>query len=174
VLSNGLRTLLPLFTPLVVAWAALQRWRAMRRGDALSAEQMQIATAVGVAQPERIRLWLVPRVPIPGGEFIDGIAARLGLPGSQVDGLTLGHAVFVRRDALTLPLLAHEFRHVQQCEIAGSMGVFLATYVRQVARHGYRDAPLECDARAAAASAALPTSPPTAPSGDRSGPSPRD
>ena len=78
------------------------------------------------------------------------IARRFGLPGPDVDGLTLGHAVFIRRSALATELLAHECRHVQQCEAAGSLHRFLRAYLRQVARHGYRDAPFEVDARAAA------------------------
>jgi len=145
-----LRALLPIFTPVVVLWALLQRWRALRRGSPLSADQLRIAAAAGVAHPERIRLWVMPRVPIPGGEWSDRVAARLGLPGSNVDGLTLGHAIFIRRGVVSPLLLAHECRHVHQCEIAGSLGAFLAAYMREVARHGYHAAPMEVDAREAA------------------------
>jgi len=144
------RALLPLSTPLVAAWAAWQSARGMRRGAPLSATQARLAAAVGVAQPERIRLVLVEHVPIPAGRWIDRIARRFGLPGADVDGLTLGHAIFIRDGALTPELLAHECRHVQQCEASGSLHAFLAIYLRQVARHGYRDAPFEADAREAA------------------------
>ena len=116
----------------------------------LSEPQRRVAAAVGVAQPERIRLALVERVPLPGGRWVERIAQGMGLPGPDVDGLTLGHAIFIRDAALSTQLLAHECRHVQQCEAAGSLPAFLAQYLRQVARHGYRDAPFEADARDAA------------------------
>ncbi|HEX6707591.1 MAG TPA: hypothetical protein VF169_22725 [Albitalea sp.] len=144
------RSLLPLTLPVVGAWAAWQRSRGLRRGTGLSAAQQRVAAAVGVAQPQRIRLVLAPRVPIPGGRWLDGIARAMDLPGPDVDGLTLGHVIFIRDSALTARLLAHECRHVQQCEAAGSLHAFLAQYLRQVARHGYHDAPFEADARDAA------------------------
>ena len=40
--------------------------------------------------------------------------------------------------------------HEITVEAAGSLHAFLAAYLRQVARHGYRHAPFEVDARAAA------------------------
>jgi hypothetical protein len=73
------------------------------------------------------------------------------LPAASVDGLALGHAIFIRSDAMTPQLLAHECRHVHQCELAGSLPAFLAGYLREVAHFGYADAPLEADARRAAA-----------------------
>jgi len=97
-----------------------------------------------------VRLQVVDRVPIPGGALVARVAHRFGLPGPDVDGLTLGHAIFIRRGALSQELLAHECRHVQQCEAVGSLHSFLGAYLRQVARHGYRDAPFEVDARNAA------------------------
>ena len=58
------RAILPVFTPLVAAWASWQRRRAMRSGVPLDTEQLQIAAAVGVREPHRIRLLLDKRVPI--------------------------------------------------------------------------------------------------------------
>jgi hypothetical protein len=142
--------LLPVFTPLVTAWAVWQRRRALQRGVPLTPRQRQVAAAVGVAHPERIRLRLVERVPIPAGRMVRRIAGRLALPSPDVDGLALGYALYIRDAALSMPLLAHECRHVQQCEAAGSLGSFLSAYLRQVAQHGYHDAPFEADARAAA------------------------
>jgi hypothetical protein len=45
-------------------------------------------------------------------------------------------------------LLRHEFRHVHQYEMAGSIIAFLPVYLGQIVQFGYRDAPLEVDARA--------------------------
>lgn len=146
----AVRTLLPLFTPLVDTWAAWQRARVLRSGRPLTPTQRRIASAVGVAEPGRIRLQLVERVPIPGGAWAASLSHRFGFAGPDVDGLTLGEAIYIRHAALSDDLLAHECRHVQQFEAAGSLHAFLAAYLRQVARHGYRHAPFEVDARAAA------------------------
>ncbi|HEY0858196.1 MAG TPA: hypothetical protein VGE16_14115 [Albitalea sp.] len=143
--------LLPLATPVVAAWARWQNRRILRDGEPLTPEQMQIASVVGVVHPERVRVLRVGRIPFPGGRPIDRLARRMGLPGLDVDGLTLGHGIFMRRGAATLRLLAHECRHVAQFEAAGSLRAFLADYLRQVSRHGYADAPYEVDARRAAA-----------------------
>jgi hypothetical protein len=144
------RRLLPLATPMVHAWAAWQAARGSRRGRPLSQAEREVAMAVGVREPGRVRLLLVDRVPIPGTEWLARLARRLGLPGLDVDGLTLGSTIFIRRGALSLALLAHECRHVRQYEEAGSLGRFLRRYLQQVARHGYHDAPMEADAREAA------------------------
>jgi hypothetical protein len=63
-------------------------------------------------------------------------------------GLTLGYAVLVCRDHEARPrVLSHEFRHVHQYEVAGSIAAFLPGYLQQIVAHGYANAPLEIDAR---------------------------
>ena len=160
------RRLVPLVHPLAWAWAAWRRARALRRGVALLPHEADIARRVGVRSPQRIRVVRFERSPFPFARLADRAAGVLGLPATRVDGLALGHAVFIERDAQSLRLLAHECRHVQQCEAAGGLGRFLWQYLRQMARHGYAAAPLEVDAR----EAALRAVPPDAPG---SGPGPR-
>lgn len=87
-------------------------------------------------------------MPFPLARLLDWLACRVGLPGpATTQGLTLGYTVFLRQDvAHSAALLAHECRHVHQCELAGSMGAFLRQYLREVAAHGYHGAPMEVDA----------------------------
>ena len=71
-----------------------------------------------------------------------------GLLGPNMVGLTLGYAVLVCRGHEATPrLLSHEFRHVHQYEIAGSIAAFLPGYLHQIVAYGYANAPLEIDAR---------------------------
>ncbi len=64
-------------------------------------------------------------------------------------GLTLGDAVFICVGHEMNPrLLRHELRHVYQYEQAGSISAFLPLYLGQIVQFGYRNAPLEQDARA--------------------------
>ena len=129
----------PLALPVVLAWAALHRRRVLRAGRPLTAEECQLACAVGVARPEQVGVLQRPRGPWPLRWF-----------GRRVDAVTVGHGVHAFGAALTPGLLAHELRHVQQVEAAGSLARFLFDYLQQVARHGYWRAPLEVDAREAA------------------------
>lgn len=148
-----MRRLIPLSTPLVLAWALWHARRLRRTGRPLSADEQAIALAVGVRDPARVRVMQVERMPLPAARLLERLAYATGLPPPRgIDGMTLGHGIYLRGGRRQSPrLLAHELRHVQQCERAGSMAAFLARYLWQVARHGYRDAPFEADARRAAA-----------------------
>jgi len=143
-----LRALLPLAAPLAAAWVRWHERRILARGEPLAPDEAAIARAAGVREPQRIRVLRVERVPIPAVPALAWLARRAGLPGPEVDGITLGHGIYlctqVRAPAR---LLAHECRHVFQYEQAGSVGAFIAAYLREVAAFGYRDAPLEADAR---------------------------
>ncbi|MBY4870002.1 hypothetical protein DIE14_29950 [Burkholderia sp. Bp9017] len=142
-----LADILPSALPDAVAWAAAQAAHGLARGVPLTPAQADDARAVGVAQPERIRIVVADRLPFPDTPALGAIARDTGLLSPGTIGLTLGHAVFVLRGQETRRLLAHEFRHVHQYEAAGSIGAFLARYLHEIATVGYHDAPLEVDAR---------------------------
>jgi hypothetical protein len=130
----------PLAVPVALWWARRREARILHAGRPLTDDEALIARAVGVVHPERVRLLQLPRWPRPIGWFSRDVTA-----------MALGHAICcVGAEAMTPLLLAHELRHVQQVEAAGSLRHFLADYLRQVARHGYWQAPLEVDARQAA------------------------
>jgi hypothetical protein len=149
-MRRAIALILPLTWPLVALWARRHEARILRRGAPLGAAGLAIARSVGVVQPERIRILRVRRVPIPCARLLAALARRAGLPGPDVDGMTLGHGIYLR-GAHDARLLAHECRHVAQAEAAGSTAAFIAVYLREVARHGYHAAPMEVDARRAAA-----------------------
>lgn len=63
--------------------------------------------------------------------------------------MTLGHTIHVRSESpLSASTMRHELVHVRQFERYGFVG-FLVRYLWQCARYGYRNAPLEVEARAA-------------------------
>ncbi|KAB0642508.1 hypothetical protein [Burkholderia latens] len=142
-----LAEILPSALPDAVAWAGAQAAHGLASGVPLTPAQADDARAVGVAQPERIRVVIVDRLPFPDTPALGAIARDTGLLSPGTIGLTLGHAVFVLRGHDTRRLLTHEFRHVHQYEAAGSIGAFLARYLHEIATVGYHDAPLEADAR---------------------------
>ncbi|RQS67489.1 hypothetical protein DID96_21745 [Burkholderia sp. Bp8963] len=142
-----LAEILPAALPAAVAWAEAQAARGQALGAPLTPGQADDARAVGVAQPERIRIVTTAVLPFPDTPSLAAIARDTGLLSPGTIGLTLGHAVFVVEEHVTRRLLTHEFRHVHQYEAAGSIGAFLARYLHEIATFGYVDAPLEADAR---------------------------
>ncbi len=138
---------LPGLIPAAVAWAESASAAALERGRPLREREMDIARAVGVRSPERVRLAVVQRFPFPDEPSLRRAAMATGMLGPDTAGLTLGHAVLIAPTEYCDRLLAHEFRHVFQDEEAGSIAAFLPEYLRQVVAHGYADAPYEMDAR---------------------------
>lgn len=163
-LNPAMKRLLPLLIPCVLSWAWWHAARLRRTGRPLSPAEREVALAVGVDDPARVRLKFVDRMPLPAERLLSRLAHLTGLPQPRgIDGMTIGHGIYLRRArGESLALLAHELRHVHQYETAGSIAAFVATYLCQVARHGYRDAPFEVDARQLAAHALKVQSPMTA------------
>jgi len=143
----SLKTVLPALLPAAILWAERTAAEYATRGDPLNAVGCEMARRVGVSRPEEIRLLLVDEMPRPAHPMLHAAARAAGFLGRLTTGLTLGHTVLVRRGHDSTRLLSHEFRHVQQYEQAGSIAAFLRVYLEQVVMNGYRDAPLEVDAR---------------------------
>jgi hypothetical protein len=138
---------LPLLLPKAIAWAESQERRARRRGRLLSPGERALAVAVGVAEPERVRVLLVAGLPEPFDAALRAAGREAGLLGPGMTGMTLGHAVFLRPGPGFRRTLSHELRHVAQYEENGGIAGFLPAYLRQVLEFGYSSAPLEDDAR---------------------------
>jgi hypothetical protein len=133
-----------------IVWAERQASFVQANGNPLDTAGIVIARRVGVERPELIRVLPVDEMPLPDTHKLRQAAISLGLLGQGTIGLTLGYSIFVGPDALTESLLAHECRHVYQFEQAGSLAAFITTYLEQIAMHGYRNAPMELDARMSA------------------------
>jgi hypothetical protein len=144
---------LPALFPHVVDWISCLEQQAHESGRALTPIEFNLAQHVGVALPEEVRILSVSRIPLPSHPRVKQLARRVGLLNADTGGLTAGYGVIVRPDcANNLRLLAHEFVHVTQYERLGREG-FLQEYIRQIAAHGYPNAPFEQEAEAKAITA---------------------
>jgi hypothetical protein len=140
---------LPLIAERTIEWAKAVEAKSLAGGATLTLEQQKLARSVGVRNPERIRLLVVDRIPLPDEPVLAKAAEGVGLSQSWAAGLTLGHAVIVRRGFERDPrLLSHEFRHVAQYETVGGIGPFLVSHLRSLVEVGYEKSPFEVDARA--------------------------
>ena len=143
-----LRNELPKLLPSAIAWAEDRARKAAAVGTPLTAPEQEIARAVGVAKPERVRVEMVgDSLPMPDDPVLRAAAVQAGLMGPGMVGLTLGYGIFICRGHKTRRLLSHELRHVHQYEQHGLIAGFLPIYLKQVIEVGYSDAPLERDAR---------------------------
>ena len=133
--------------PKAIAWVTEQSELIFRSGVPLNDEQTAIASSVGVAHPEKIRILEVDELPIPEDIELRQAIQTSGLLSPNMSGLTMGHGIYIRHGQATTRLLSHEFRHVYQYEQAGSITAFLSVYLQQVLTVGYQHAPLEIDAR---------------------------
>ena len=147
-MNFDLAAALPVLTPMAIAWAEERASEIAASGQPLTEEGLALARKVGVAAPEKVRLLLVSRLPLPTEPNLRHAALQTGLLGPNMVGLTLGHGIYICHGHNSARLLSHELRHVQQYEQAGSIANYLPQYLQQIVEFGYTGSPFEVDARA--------------------------
>jgi hypothetical protein len=146
--TSGLMDRMPNLLPLAVAWTRSMENSSMKQGKPLAEWQIADARDVGVRRPQNVRLVFVDSMPVPVDPVLAVAAVESGLLSSNTQGLTFGYAVYILRTRIgERRLLRHELWHVAQYERCGGIEPFLLEYLTQVLTIGYRDAPLEQDAR---------------------------
>jgi hypothetical protein len=137
----------PLLILQATRWAQAQQEIILQQGQPLNEFGVGLASKVGVAHPERIRILYVEELPAPVEEPIRSFAINGGLIGPNMIGMALGYGVFAVQSKADTRLFSHEFRHVAQYEKLGGIDEFIPTYMDQIFTYGYARAPLEEDAR---------------------------
>ena len=142
-------------TGCVTLWACGREKKILREGTPLTADQLALARAVGVAAPQRVRVLAVNAVPMPLPRWLRRVAERVGWLSPDIAGMTLGYGIVLRGDICAARcLLAHELAHVTQYERFGRLGLgrmggFMREYVRECVWPGYPHGPLEIEAQQA-------------------------
>ena len=147
-MSINLSEVIPRLLPKAIEWAEQRSSEVLSSGNPLDQQGIRLAKAVGVRQPQLIRVSVAPEPPLPDDPELATVALEIGLLGDGTVGLTLGYGIYVREGHESNRLLSHECRHVHQYEAAGSIRNFLPAYLEQIVQYGYYDAPYESDARA--------------------------
>ena len=136
--------------PLAAKWAAAVEQRILREGVPLSEQEMADAKAIGVREPERVRLLALARVPAPRNLTLKTAAAAIQFLTPATRGLALRYGIFVRTDCWgERALVAHELAHTAQYERLGGIRPFLRKYLRECLTIGYPGGPMEQEAIAA-------------------------
>jgi hypothetical protein len=132
---------------LAAEWAKTQEELILRNGARLSPAQIADARAVGIREPDQVRVLVVDQIPTPPDSLLQAASKEVALVPQAPSGLTLRYGVFIRRDCRQdRHLLVHELVHTSQYERLGGIGPFLSEYLSQCATVGYSDAPLEREA----------------------------
>ena len=138
---------LSLLLPLACEWAQKQESIILKNGLALDEQQLADAHALGVAQPEQVRLLKIDIIPLPEHPLLQMAAQETQLLSPFTAGLTLRYGIFVRSDRWgDRRLIAHELVHTTQYERLGGFGPFLQQYLLECVTIGYPEAPMEQEA----------------------------
>ncbi len=138
---------LPIALPLIVAWAKREQQFILRHGIPLDDQSTSDAIALGVKNPQNIRLLRVDRVPPPKDPLNLVIAKSTDFISDRISGMTLHYGIFVRSDCWNNRyLIAHECAHTAQYERLGGIRPFLNQYLRECLEVGYVNSPMEQEA----------------------------
>ena len=133
--------------PLAARWAEALESRILREGIPLVREELADAKALGVGEPERVRLLCLASVPTPDDLTLRAAAAAVQFLTPATRGLALRYGIFVRQDCWRdRRLVAHELVHTVQYERLGGIEPFLRQYLFECLTIGYPAAPMEQEA----------------------------
>lgn len=137
--------------PLAAKWVTEVEKRILREGVPLSEQGLADARAVGVREPERVRLLALPCVPIPTDLTLKTAVAAIQFLTPATRGLALRYGIFARSDCWgERRLVAHELVHTAQYERLGGIRPFLRQYLSECLTIGYPAGPMEQEAIATA------------------------
>lgn len=141
------RAIVNLLLPPAYRWIVQQEAAIRRRGRPLNAAEVDCARAIGLADPARVRILCVSRIPLPAGWLLKAVARFSRVVLAEPDALTAGRGIYVceGRDG-DRALMRHELVHVRQYERLGRR-VFLKQYIHDCIVDGYEGSPLEMEAR---------------------------
>ncbi|GAA5174758.1 hypothetical protein GCM10025771_05220 [Niveibacterium umoris] len=138
-------------TPVVAELLARTEAEVLAAGRPLSDAEREIARALGVAAPEKVRIEVRQRFPMPDDPRLVTVAREMGLifGTDEEAGRTQGHAILVKPGfAESRRVISHELVHVAQYERLGGVTPYAREYLIEMLALGYARAPLEQEAYA--------------------------
>ena len=118
------------FAPLAYQWAKRQEAYILEHGAPLASRQLADARRAGVQEPDRVRVLVVDRIPLPDDEELAEAARRAQIITDASRGVALGYGIIIRADSWqNRELLLHQLVHVAQCERCGGLESFVEEYL---------------------------------------------
>jgi hypothetical protein len=127
-----------------VAWIESVEKDFATAGRSLTPAEIQMATEIGVKEPERIRVVVAKTFPLPNAPPLRALLTSYGLGSRSEGGRTMGAVIFLKpKYQKDRSILAHEMVHVMQIERMSLQG-FVSRYLTEVEMVG-ASAPLEAE-----------------------------
>jgi hypothetical protein len=134
------------YFPKAVRWVTEMEKAILESGHRLSPARRKDAEAIGVRQPDDVRIIALDNIPLPSDPGLSQLATETGLITIRTVGMTFGHGILLKNGAVDRRLV-HELVHVMQYERFGGIEAFLKEYVQEVVFDlGYPHGPLEQEA----------------------------
>jgi len=134
--------------PRALAWYTAVEAELLRVGRPLTVTEAELAGRLGVRQPDKVRVVVLDRFPMPADPEVLAEARRHGLGSRAEGGRTQGYAIMLKPGLAEDPqVIAHELVHVAQHDRLGR-AAFLRRYLLEMEMMGYARSPLELEAYA--------------------------
>jgi len=135
------------FFPVAISWVLEQERFILENGVPLTDAQLADARLVGIAKPERIRLFRVEQIPLPAHPDLAEMKEAMKLTAPALPGLALRYGIYLRADHWgQRRFLVHELAHTAQYERLDGVRAFLECYLYQCLAIGFTSAPMEQEA----------------------------
>jgi len=135
------------YLPLATAWALEQERFILENGVPLTNVQLADAKLVGVARPERVRLFRVEHIPLPEHPELREMTEALRLTMPDLPGLTFRYGIYLRASHWwQRRFVVHELAHTAQYERLDGVRAFLECYLYECLAIGFISAPMEQEA----------------------------
>ena len=116
--------------PIAVQWAKAQEAFVLKHGSLLSARHLADAKLAGINDPERVRVLVVDRIPLPEDPSLAEASIRVGILTDDTRCMGFGYALIIRVDAWNdRETILHNLVHIAQCERAGSLENWCCQYL---------------------------------------------
>jgi len=138
---------LEVLTPLTLEWFNDIEKQYLAKGRTLTTEEIQMARAIGVSRPEKIRVIILKDFPYPANETLMLHTKNYGMGSSAEGGRTMGNIIMLkaqRKDERWL--LAYELAHIAQQEKLGR-NAYVRQFITELEMLGRKRAPLELNAQ---------------------------
>src|SRR5438874_2518913 len=120
------------YLPLATAWVLEQERFILENGVPLTKDQLADAKRVGVAKPERVRLFRVEQIPLPRHPELEEMKAAMKLTAPSLPGLSLRYGIYLRASHWgQRRFVVHELAHTAQYERLDGVRPFLECYLYQ-------------------------------------------
>lgn len=132
-------------------WSRAWESHIFQHGSPLDETQAGDALCVGVKSPEKVRILLVPNIPMPHVPVLFSSLVESKLFTPDANGLTLGYGILIRQKPIGMRYwITHELAHVAQYERLGGIEPGMRQYLHECFSVGYKQAFMEREAHEAA------------------------